>query len=71
MTAPPPQVYTDSPDVLLAVRCLFSQHPHYQYSGALEIACVLRARGFVNHRPHEAAVEAALEALSVEHEVLA
>jgi hypothetical protein len=58
------------PDLLPAVRELLAQHPSYQQSGASEIAEDLFWLRYTSYRPHEAAVEATLEALTVEGEVL-
>jgi hypothetical protein len=71
MQSAPQWIIPKDAHALPAVRLLFSRHPHYQDSSAQEIACVLQAYSFLNHRPLEEEVEAALEALAVEDEVLA
>ena len=60
----------DDPNLLPAVRELLTQHPTYQDRGASEIAEGLFYLRYMNYRPHEAAVEAVLEALTVEGEIL-
>jgi hypothetical protein len=65
------QLYDTDPDVLPAVRELLSLLPSRNGLGAGDLANELRARGYVGYRPREIAVEAALEALEVEGEVLA
>jgi hypothetical protein len=74
MTAPTPQVYTDSPtseaEVLPVLRELFSQHPALTRSGAETLSRALFMLRFLPYRPDVSAVEAALEALEVEGEVL-
>jgi hypothetical protein len=52
------------------VRDLLSRHPAYQEYGACEIVEGLFWLRYTSYRPHEAAVEATLEALTVEGEVL-
>jgi hypothetical protein len=66
MMVPPQRSIPDDPDILPAVRELFSWHPAYLERGACEIAEGLFCLRYMNYRPHEAAVEAALEALTVE-----
>ena len=63
MAAPPSRIIADSLEVLPMLRDLFSQHPGLQDRDPHELAAMLGTR--------EAAVQAALEALSVEGEVLA
>jgi hypothetical protein len=67
---PPPET-PNSPYVLPAVRELLARQPP---SGVdldpHDLADEIQARGYMTYRPAEAAVEAALEALSVEGEVL-
>jgi hypothetical protein len=70
MRSAPQRILPNDPDVLPALRGLFSQHPFCVDWDAHELAGVLRAQGYLNRRPHEAAVEAALEALSIEGQVL-
>jgi hypothetical protein len=60
----------NDPDLLPAVRELLAQHPSYQGCGVFEIAEGLFWLRYTNYRPHEAAVEAALEALTVEGVIL-
>jgi hypothetical protein len=70
MSLAPYRSLPDDPDLLPAVRDLLSQHPAYQEHGACEVAEGLFWLRYMNYRPHEAAVEAALDALTVEGEVL-
>jgi hypothetical protein len=65
------QLYGNDPDVLLAVRGFLSRLPSCSGLDAHDLADKLYARGYVSCRPHEAAVEAALEALTIDGEVLA
>jgi hypothetical protein len=60
----------DPPNLLPAVRELQTQYPSYQHRGAAEIAEGLFCLRYMKYRPHEAAVEAALEALRVDGAVL-
>ena len=60
----------NDPDLLPAARELLAQHPSYQQSGALEIAEDLFWLRYTSYRPHEAAVEATLEPLAVDGELL-
>jgi hypothetical protein len=62
MFTPLQAIMLDDPQVLPALRHLFSRHPSYQEREACELAAVLGAS--------ELAVEAALEALTVDGEVL-
>ena len=71
MVATPQISIQDHPDVLPAVRELLSQHPSCLSRGVLGVTHELHVRGYVTREPHETAVEAALEALTVEGEVLA
>ena len=70
MTLAPQAIAPDDPDVLPAVRELLMQRPSYRQCSATEIAEGICFLGYMNYRPREAAVEAALEALVVEDEVL-
>ncbi len=67
---PPFRIIPDDPELLPAVRDLLAQHPSYQERGACEIASGLYYLQYITYRPHEDAVEAALEALRVEGGVL-
>ena len=69
MFAPHTTIPNDA-DLLPAVRELLTQHPSYQHCGAFEIAEGLFWLRYMNYRPHEVAVEAALEALTVEGVIL-
>jgi hypothetical protein len=60
---------TDDPGVLFALRDLFSQYPTAAQIGPERLADLLRRYEAV--RVHESQVEAALEALAIEGEVLA
>ncbi len=75
MTAPTLQVYTDSftsnEEVLSSLRELFSQYPAMKRSGAETLSRALFMLRFLPSRPEVFEVEAALEALQVEGEVLA
>jgi hypothetical protein len=57
-------------EVLPAVRELLTHQPSREYLDTHELADELQARGYMTYRPPEAAVEATLEALSIEGEVL-
>ncbi len=70
MALAPHRSLPDDPDLLPAVRELLAQHPSYQQCGASEIAESLYFLRYMSYRPHEAAVEAALEPLTVEGELL-
>jgi hypothetical protein len=59
----------DDPGVLFALRELFSQYPAAAQIGPEGLAELLWR--YVPSRPHESQVEAALEALAVEGEVVA
>ena len=68
MLGPTPILY--DPDVLPALRDLFSRHPALTGSGCEALSralCVLR---LMDRRPEPFEVEVALEALAVEGEVL-
>ncbi len=58
-------------DVLPAVRELISNNPEAAHYGAETVAGLLHAKRFLPGPPAIFAVEAALEALAVEYEVLA
>jgi hypothetical protein len=60
-----------TPCVLPALRDLFSQHHGAIRSGPETLARMLQVLCFLPYRPEVAEVEAALEALAVEGEVLA
>jgi hypothetical protein len=60
----------NDPNLLPAVRELLAQHPSYRKRGVSEIASGLFYLRCMTYRPHEDAIEAALEALRVEDEVL-
>ena len=64
------RLYGTDLDVLRALRELLSLHPSRNGLDVSDLADELHARGYVTSRPPEAAVEAALEALRVEGEVL-
>ena len=66
----PPIRSIPDPDLLPEVRELLSQHPAYKACGACEIADGLFCLRYLSYRPHESAVEVAIEALMVEDEVL-
>ena len=70
MTAPSPTIVRDL-GVLLALRDLFSQHPAMIYSEPETLGRALHVLRFLPYRPETFEVEAALEALRVEGEVLA
>jgi hypothetical protein len=63
MDTSPLKIVPNDPDVLPALRDLFSRHPSSQYWDPEHLAAVLGA--------HLVVIEAALEALLVEGEVLA
>ncbi len=69
MFAPHTTIPND-PDLLPAVRELLTQRPSYLGCGASEIAEGLFWLRYMNYRPHEAAVESVLEALTVEGVIL-
>ncbi len=70
-----PQVYLneDIPreELLPALRALFSQYPATERSGAETLARLLWVLSYLPYQPPVFEVEAALEALNVEDEVLA
>jgi hypothetical protein len=66
-----PAPIPDDPDVLPALRELFSQHPAMARSGRENLSRALFALRYLPYRPETLAVEAAREALLVEGEVLA
>jgi len=70
MALAPHRILPDDPDVLPAVRELLTQRQLYQQRDASQIAEGLFYLRYMNYRPHEAAVEAALEVLRVEGELL-
>jgi hypothetical protein len=74
MTTPTLQVYTGSStsigEVLPALRELFSQHPAMKRSGADTLSRALCMLCFLPSRPGVFEVEAALEVLCVEGELL-
>jgi hypothetical protein len=70
MSLAPHRIIPNDPNLLPAVRDLLSRHPAYQEHGACEIRQGLFWLRYMNYRPHESAVEAAPEALTVEGEVL-
>ena len=70
MIAPPTRIIHD-PDVFPALRELFSQHPAMMQSGCETLGRALFVLRFLPRRPESFEVEAALEALLVEDEVLA
>jgi hypothetical protein len=69
MLAPNPIVH--DPDVLPALRELFSQHPAMKQAGCEDLSGALFVLRIVDRRPTPFEVEATLEALIVEGEVLA
>jgi hypothetical protein len=68
--APPQRTIPNDPDLLPAVRELWSQQPAYRDRGADEIAEGLYCLRHMSHRPHVVAVEGVLEALATEGEPL-
>jgi hypothetical protein len=66
----PQRSIQERPEVLPALRALLSQHPFCLLRDVHDLAGDLRARGYVTRRPPEEVIEAALEALRVEGEVL-
>jgi hypothetical protein len=68
MLGPTPILH--DPNVLLALRELFSQHPVMTQSGCEALGRALYMLRFLPRRPEPFEVEAALEALMVEGEVL-
>jgi hypothetical protein len=69
MLTPPHRIIHD-PNVTPALRELFSQHPVMVYSGPETLGRTLHMLHFLPCRPETSEVEAALEALQVEGEVL-
>ena len=59
------------PSLLSALRELFSQHPVMTQSGCETLSKALFVLRYLPYRPEPSAVEAGLEALRVEGEVLA
>jgi len=70
MIAPSPRI-VHYPAVLPALRDLFGQHPSMTQSGCETLGRALFVLRFLSYRPEPFAVEAALEALRIEDEVLA
>jgi hypothetical protein len=66
----PSQSIVHDPDVLPALRELFSQHPEVIQSGPETVSWALYMLRFLSYRPETFKVEAALEAFKVEGEVL-
>ncbi len=56
----------DTDTVLLALRCLFSEHPHTQDLGPERLARLLWIHGWVRWPPTVETVLEALEPLSIE-----
>jgi len=71
MAFAPPIIITDKPDVLPALRELFSQYPAMKRSGPETLCRALFVLCFLSYCPAAFAVDAAREALIVEGEVLA
>jgi hypothetical protein len=69
MLAPIPILH--DPNLLPALRELFSQHPAMMQSGYDTLGRALFVLRYLPYRPEPVAVEAALETLAVEGEVLA
>jgi hypothetical protein len=69
MIAPSPNIIHD-PNVLPALRDLFSQHPTITQSGPETLTRALDVLCYLPRRPEAFEVETALEALLVEGEVL-
>lgn len=67
----PNRVYLNAPDTLVAVRELLSQYPGAASCGPEEIAALVYDLYAAPHRPEVLEVEAALDALRIEDEVLA
>ena len=65
----PQGIIADDPDVLPALRGMFSQHPVCLGWESHELAEALHTHSYMNRRPHDAEVEAALEGLIIEGEV--
>jgi hypothetical protein len=70
MIAPSPNSIHD-PNVLPALRDFLGQHPAMMQSGAESLSRALYMLRFLPYRPETFEVEAALDALRVEGEVLA
>jgi hypothetical protein len=70
MIAPSPRSISDDPNILSALRELIAQHPALMHSGCETLSRQLFVMHYVNRRPEPFEVEAALEALLVEGEVL-
>jgi hypothetical protein len=66
----PQRIIPNDPKLLPALRDLLAQQLSYQECGAGEVAKGLFCLRYINYRPHEDAVEVALEALRIEGEVL-
>jgi hypothetical protein len=67
----PPSRSIHKPDVLPALRELFSQHPGFEQSGLESLSRALYVFRFLPYRPETFEVEAAVEALRVEGEIAA
>jgi hypothetical protein len=67
----PQKIITDESELLPALRELFSQHPTATRSGPETLARLLWVLRYLPYRPLVFEVEAALEVLSIEGEVLA
>jgi hypothetical protein len=70
MIAPSPNIVHD-PSILPALRGLFGQHPGMIHSGSETLGRALHVLRFLPYCPQTFEVEAALDALQVEGEVLA
>ena len=70
MIAPSPRTIPDDPNVLPALRELLTQHPALMHSGCEALSRQLFVLHYVNRHPELFKVEAALDALLVEGEVL-
>jgi hypothetical protein len=64
-------LYSSLPEVLPALRELFSHHPGAMRSGPEALSRMLYVLRFLPYRPEVFEVEVALEALAVEGEVAA
>ena len=67
----PQRIIADEPEVLPALRELFSQYPTMKRSGPETLSRALFVLCFLSYCPDTIAVDAAREALIVENEVLA
>ena len=70
MATSPQRSITDEPNLLAAIRDLFSRFPEYRHRDSWELQWLLYALNYTNKLEDEGEITAAVEALRVEGEVL-